>query len=318
MTDLKDSRGWMVQLSIVEFTKEIIAILLSTAGLIVGLFTLYRIQRVAKAQQEERRITQELLDVDQIEFDIKRVISKLKESNDPDSLELTNDLSQRLGAIRGTRRAMDQSTKVVRDSDAVTMESGFFCNNFVDQIIDETTSHIDVMTGSTRLISGFYTMDKVLHACERGVHVRIIGIDPLASDEILIDAARTVSPPAPTTADEYRELVLENHNTIKNAVAKWENNVARSRFEYRVHPGVPRVSFARSDEVICLGFLQFFRDAQPHNINDRHYIRIPQKSSLGQVINKHFEIGWEEAKQIIPQDEGMNSMPAQGGTDDVQ
>lgn len=294
----------------------IVSILLTGAGLCVGLYTLIRVQRVAKAQQQERRITQELLDVDQIENEIKRVISKLSELNDTDSLNLAKDLSRRLGAIQGARRVMDPSVTEVPLANAVTLEYGFFSSNFVNELINESTSRIEIMTGSTRLISGFYTMDKVRQACERGVRVRIIGIDPEAPDDILRDAVWTVSSPAPTTATEYRELIIENHKTIKDNVNKWKSDFARARFAYRAHPGVPRVSIARSDDWISLGFLQLFRNAQPAEIKDRQFIRVSQGSSLGQVMSKHFEMGWKEARPIIPEKKETTSMPVSNGTEE--
>lgn len=282
-------------------TVNLLGSLFSVTGFFVGLYTLWKVQKVSKVQQEERRITQELLDVDQIELDIRRVINKLFELSDADSMTLANDLSLRLGAIQGTRKAMDKNVRKVLNGATVAIESGFFSSNHIDQLIEKSISHIDIMTGSTRLISSFYTMDKIRQACERGVHVRIIGIDPEAPDDILIDAARTVTNPAPTTPNEYRELMREIHQTIKGNVGKWENKKAKERFKYRSHSGVPRVSIARSDDLIDLGFLQLLRAAQPNKINDRQYIQIQYGCALGDVVSKHFEICWNEGKQIMPE-----------------
>jgi len=274
-------------------------VIVSTLGLIVGLYTLFRVRRVAKAQTEERRITQELLGVDEIERDLQRVINRLFENNDGDSYHLANDLSHRLGAIQGTRRAIERSRDNRMNIECVEVKKGFFSGRHVDDLIDGSTAHLDIITGSTRLISGFYTMDKIRQACERGVRVRVVGLDPNAPDEILLDASKTVTTPAPTNATEYRNLINENHKTIIEQIALWESEAVKERFEYRAHIGVPRISIARRDDLIDLGFLQLFRDAQPREVRNRQYIEISKGSSLGDVVMKHFEKAWAEGRTII-------------------
>lgn len=285
----------------IAFLLATVGTIVTLIGTVVGIYTLTKVKKVEKAQLEERRITQELLDVDQIERDIKRVVNKLSQIQDQDSATLANALSQRLGAIQGTRRAIGYGTQSCGcvSRDAVTVERGFFCSTHVDDFIDQSNFSIDLMTGSTRLISGYYTIDKIKKACERGVKVRIIGLSPNSPDDILMDAAKTVSNPAPQTAEEYRELIISNHKEIKKVVNSWPPQL-RPQFEYREYFGVPRVSIAKSDETICFGFLQLFREAQPENINDRQYIKLHQSTDLGNVIMKHFEMGWNQSTKIIP------------------
>ncbi|AGF80093.1 hypothetical protein UWK_03584 (plasmid) [Desulfocapsa sulfexigens DSM 10523] len=295
----------LVQAPSTGFLLSVVGVAISLIGTTVGIYTLLKVKKVVKAQIEERKLTQELLDVDQIEKDLRRVVSKLMQVNDHDSVSLANALSQRLGAIQGTRRVIDHGASACgcASGDAVSIKTGFFCSTHVDDFIEQSTSRIDLMTGSTRLIAGYFTMDKIKQACERGVKVRIVGLSPEAPDDILLDAAKTVSKPAPETAEDYRNLIKANHNEISKVVNSWPAQT-KERFEYRENFGVPRVSIAKSDDVICLGFLQLFRDAQPEKINDRQYIKIPQDSELGSVVMKHFEQGWSESKKIIPAKSG--------------
>jgi hypothetical protein len=44
-----------------------------------------------------------------------------------------------------------------------------------------------------------------------------------------------------------------------------------------------------------------FRDAQPSEIDDRQYIQIRRGVPLGDVISKHFDLGWAEGRQILPE-----------------
>lgn len=279
----------------------IIGITISFIGTLIGIYTLSKVKKVEKAQIEERRLTQELLDVDQIERDIKQVINKLTEIKDKESTQLANALSQRLGAIQGTRRAIGYGAESCGCSldNTASIETGFFCSSHVDDFIEQSAYSIDIMTGSTRLIAGYYTMEKLKQACERGVRIRIIGLSPKAPDDILLDATKTVSNPAPQTADEYRKLISSNHEEITRAVNSWPKKL-KEQFEYRESYGVPRVSIAKSDDIICLGFLQLFRAAQPEKIDDRQYLRISESTELGHVVKKHFELGWEESVKIIP------------------
>lgn len=308
MTVQKDFKmiDWItfVQNPILSFILSTFGVTISFIGAVVGIYTLVKVKKVEQAQLDERSLTQELLDVDQIERDIKLVVTKLNQLNDHDSAALANALSQRLGAIQGTRRAIGYGNTMClcTPGNAVSIEKGFFCSTHVDDFIDQSMDSIDIMTGSTRLIAGYYTMDKVKQACARGVMIRIIGLSPNASDDILMDASKTVSNPAPKTADEYRELIISNHKEISRAVKTWPTQL-RNKFEYRESFGVPRLSIAKSDDTICLGFLQLFRDAQPDKIDDRQYIKIHKSSDLGNVVLKHFEMGWNESKKIIPDED---------------
>ena len=131
----------------------------SLMGLAIGLYTLSKVRRVAQVQSEERRVTQELLNVDQIERDLQRVISCLSLSEAKDSRDLVTDLSLRLGAIRGTRRAIARTDANATGGEHVAIQYGFFDGPHVDHLIEDSTARLDLMTGSTRLISGFYAMD---------------------------------------------------------------------------------------------------------------------------------------------------------------
>lgn len=278
-----------------------ISTLLSAAGLVIGLYTLVKVKKVALIQQNERRITQELLDVDQIEGDLTRVINKLFELRDKDNEAefLAKDLAHRLGAIRGIRKVLNTSNPQAIHFGTILLETGFFCSNHIEKVIEKSVSRLDIMTGSTRIISDYFTLDKLRQACERGVHVRIVGIDPNSPDDILLDATKTVSNPAPTTADQYRKLVLDTLSNIKGTIKEWEDTKARSLFEYKVLASVPRISMAISDSNINLGFLQLFRDAQPKKLEDRHYLSIKCSTPLGDVVTRHFEICWKQAQSIF-------------------
>jgi hypothetical protein len=275
-------------------------LVLTIIQLIIAGYTLHKVKKVVSAQLEERRITQELLDIDQIEVVLKRVIRRLIQVNDQDSMSLANELSHRLGAIQGTRRAMDRGTRTDICGEVVTVEHGFFSLKHIDDLIDNSSARLHILTGSTRLISGYYQMEKIRHACLRGVEVKIIGIDPEAPDEILTDATRTVSQPAPSTASDYRKIMIENQDLIRTTVGRWTDPNVCQRFQYKAHPSVPRVSLVLCDDYICLGFLQFFRDAQQGTHDDRPYIRIPTNSSLGEIVNRHFDLCWSDARNIIP------------------
>lgn len=273
-----------------------VGIIVSGAGLGITWYTLKKVKRVEEIQRTERSLTQELLDVDEIEADIKKVIEKFKLVGDEESSNLASDLSRRLGAIEGTRRVLGAYTD---KKTFLQIEYGFFSDEHLDVLIGNCKKSLDLMTGSTRLISGYYKMDKIKKICKKGVQVRIIGIDPDAEDDILEDAAKTVSRPAPKSASEYRKLMKNNQKEIIKNVSEWENDSLKSKFQYKSLKGVPRVSFAKCDDTICLGFLQFYRDAQPNDMEKRHYLRIPKDNDLSEVIMKHFEIGWKEAKSIF-------------------
>lgn len=276
-----------------------VASVLSIIGFGVSLFTLLKVSSVAKAQAQERSLTQELLGVDQIEQDLRRMIAKLGELDDRSSTQLATDLSIRLGAIQGVRQAMS-ATPRSPDSANVRVDLGFFGDEFVLNLIQRAKTNIDIVTGRTFLVSGFYTLDKLRQACERGVVVRVIGMSKDADEIILNDAIRTVSNPAPRDAAEYRRQIENNQRDIIDAVSSWTDPRVRARFQYRTDANVPRISMARVDATVNLGFLQFYRDAQPREIKDRAYLQFSVNSAVGTVAMKHFEIAWNNGSQCLP------------------
>ena len=289
----------MAEVSTLLGASTIVGTLLSLIGVLIGLYTLIRVRKVARVQADERRITQELIGVDQIELDLRRVITKLNLLQDPEAAALATDLSIKLGAIQGVRRALDSPHKSA-SVQYVRLEKGFFGEEFVVNQIDRAHSNIDIITGRTLLVAGFYVMDRLRQACERGVLVRVIGLSDCSDDSILADALKTVSNPAPKDAADYRRQILQNKNDILTAVTSWTSPPIQARFQYRMSPCVPRVSLLRADNMVNLGFLQFYRDAQPKELRDREYIRIPANAGVGQVALKHFEIAWSEGTPIFP------------------
>lgn len=273
--------------------------MLTFVGLVVGLYTLWRVKKVAKAQAEQRRITEELLGVDQLELDLLRVITKLSESKDPESTVLVTDLSIRLGAIQGARRAMDQPADL-NPAQYARLELGFFSHEFLVSHIDRARSNIDIITGRTLLIAGYDVMDRLKRACKRGVKVRLIGLSENADNIILGDALKTVANPAPVNAEDYKRQIIQCKNDIVATVNTWPEPAVQDRFQYRVNSSVPRVSLVRTDNQVSLGFLQLYREAQPRELKDREYIRVSVTSGIGQVAIKHFEIAWNEGTQILP------------------
>ena len=269
----------------------------SIVGLCIGLYTLSRVRRVARAQAEERRVTQELLGVDQMELDLRRVIKKLQEANDRESAELATELSGKLGALQGVRRALEPPALGASGS-TVRLRRGFFGQEFIIEQLGKAQSNIDIITGRTLLINAYYVMDHIRQACARGVEVRVISLNPYADDAIIADAARSVSNPAPVDIADYRRQLVQNDEILAGAVASWDPSALQSGFHHRVIDSVPRISFLRADSVVNLGFLQLYRAAQPTEIQERQYIQLPASSDTGQVAMSHFELCWQEGKSV--------------------
>jgi hypothetical protein len=272
---------------------------LTLVGIAVGVYTLTRVQRVARAQAAERRVTQELIGVDELELDLRRVIMKLHEYSDQEAVTLATELSVKLGAIQGVRRAWDGPAASTSRSQ-FSLKQGFFGEEFVLAEIGHAHSAIDIITGRTLLVSSFYVMERIRQACERGVQVRVIGLSEDADESIIADALRTVSNPAPIDADDYRKQIVQNKEDIMKTVATWRSDSVRACFCYRMDASVPRASLLRRDNTVNIGFLQFYRAAQPNEISQRDYIQVMANSGIGEVAMKHFDIAWNEGKQILP------------------
>lgn len=281
----------------------------STAGLFIGVYTLWKVGKVRQAQLEERRITQELIGIDQIELDLRRVITKLTELQDRDSATLATDLSIKLGAIQGARRAMDLPSKL-NPAMYAKLERGFFSQDFLIFHIDRAHTSIDIITGRTLLVAGFDVMDRLRQACERGVEVRLIGLSEEANEHILADAIKTVANPAPSTADDYKRQIMQCKSDVCNVVNSWPEPAVRERFQYRVDSCVPRISLVRTDNYVSLGFLQLYRDAQPKELKDREYIQVLATSGIGQVAMKHFDIAWKDATPVLPPTKPIGELPS--------
>lgn len=267
-------------------TLNIIGIIVGVISLLIGFYTLYKVRSVAKVQKDERSLTQELLDIDGIESDIRTAIEKLRNTNNEDSSGFAIKLHERIGEIAGTKKVLNKESINIKKAEKI-LKYGFFDDEHLKSLVETSRHRLNIITGSTRIISNFFILDKIRCLCEKGVNVCIIGIDPDAPDEVLEDAALTVSNPAPTNAKEYRQLIKETIKDIKDNVDKWDKDVKKN-FNYLLFAGVPRVSFAQSDSRIDLGFLHFFRDVRSKKLNDRPYIQISPNSNLGKMACKHF------------------------------
>ena len=267
---------------------------------LIAMWTLLKVQSVNKAQKEARQFTQDLLNIDRLEVDLVRVINKFRSLNEIDSSLLASELSLQLGMIKGVRRALDESSNdSSRSRKIIQSENGFFSEEFVRENIQKANSHIDIITGRTKLASGFYILDCLRQACERGVKIRIIGLSPDSPDDILNDAIKTVSNPAPKNAADYKRQIIETKREICESVLSWSKE-AQENIMYKVSKSVPRVSILRSDNIINFGFLQFYRDAQTAEIADREYLKIPISSSTGKIACRHIDLVCDEADYVLP------------------
>lgn len=280
----------------------IAGLVLGFFGLLVTIYTLSRVAKVQKAQEEATAFTQELLNIDQLEVDLVRVMARLRASSEPESVALGSEIGVTLGSIQGVRRALsspqDRHGVVKKTDHCVPVESDFFGEKFISEAIKSAKQKIDIITGRTKLVSGYYVLDCIRQACERGVDVRLIGLSDGAPDEILNDAVKTVSNPAPRDAEDYRRQIRENSAEIVASVGAW-SEAAQEHFQYRLNKSVPRVSMVRRDNEVLLGFLQFYRDAQPLELKDREYIRIPISLTLGRVALQHFDLVWNDSEIIL-------------------
>jgi len=276
----------------------LIGFVIAVIELFISLFTLIRVGSVAKAQKKARQFTQDLLNIDRLEVDFVRVIDKFRHSNDTYASQLASELSLQLGMIKGVRRALDISSDT-KNRNVIESGKGFFGEDFVKENIQNAKSNIDVVTGRTKLVSGFYILDYLRQACEKGIYVHIIGLSADAPDAILEDAIKTVSNPAPKDVADYKRQINENMREILESVSTWKSE-AQAHFEYRTSKSVPRVSILRCDNTINFGFLQLYRDAQPTEIAEREYLKIPLSSPTGKIAVKHIELLWNEADCIFP------------------
>ena len=276
----------------------IIGTILTTTGLIVGLYTLIKVRRVAMVQKVERNLTQELLNVDGIESDLSQVINKLRQINDDESLNLIAQLSLRLGSIQGTRNVINKDLDFNSLIGNVNFENGFFCTDHIRSSVINSKKTLNIITGSTRIISGYNDLDAIKKACKRGVKVCIIGIDPNSPEDILNDATLTVSNPPPKDADEYRKMINETIESVRGFVNTWDIEI-KNNFQFVTYPGVPRVSFIQHDNIIDLGFLHFFREVRNCSLEDRPYIRTTIKTDLGKMALNHFDVALKMGKSIF-------------------
>lgn len=279
------------------FAVTLVGTIISTAGLLVGLYTLWRVKRVARAQVEERRLTQELLGIPELELDIRKVITKLRETQDADSEALASSLSVKLGKIQGVQTALAEHSGTEAPQLAARLESGFFCQEFLVSHIDDAHSNIDIITGRTLLVSGYDVLNRLRRACERGVEVRLIGFSEDAPLETIQDALKTVANPPPKDADAYKQQIADSKRTIIEAVASWAPD-AKKRFHYYTNKSVPRVTLVRSDKFVSIGFLQLYRDAQPSELEQRQYVRVLATSALGDVVLRHLDLAIREGAAV--------------------
>ena len=82
------------------------SLLLTLIALCVTLYTLFRVRAVAQAQEEATAFTQELLNIDQLEVELVRVMAKLGSVDDPESAQIGRELGVTLGRVQGVRRAL--------------------------------------------------------------------------------------------------------------------------------------------------------------------------------------------------------------------
>jgi hypothetical protein len=293
----------------------IIGVAVTTVGIGIEIYTLVKVRSVARAQSEARALTQELLNIDQIELNLVRVIKKLHDINDKESNRLAGDLNNQLGRIQGARRTFEEGGRRRIDIGSMRIEKGFFDEAFLGYQINNANTAIDIVTGRTKLVAGFYVFDRLRQACERGVQVRIIGLSDEAPNEILADAAKTVSSPAPANAADYRKQIESNKEDILNGIRSW-SPAAQSYIEYWVNKSVPRISVLRSDNVVNFGFLQLYRDAQPAELKDREYLQFTITSGTGIVLLRHIELAIQESEQLFPDVEDALATPEGLGRDD--
>lgn len=288
----------------------LVGIGLTLIGLGLTTYTFLRVRRVAQAQDEATAFTQELLNIDQLEVDLVRVMAALRTSTDPDGASLRSELGVTLGRVQGVRRALGSGKRhrgKARDNISLSVGSDFFGQGFNADAIQSAKEKVEIITGRTRLVADYYVLDCLRQACEHGVKVRVIGLSAKAPDTILEDAVKTVANPAPHNAAEYRRQIESNSQEILQGVKEWPA-AARLNFEYRVSSMVPRVSMLRSDGVVNFGFLQLYRDAQPRELRERQYIKVPISLALGRVMLKHFDLVWNESEPVLIDGEPTTEM----------
>lgn len=287
-------KNWGIDMEGINFVISIISGIIGLVGLIITIVTLAKVKRVSEVQKRTKDFTQKLLNIDGLENDLSRAINKLENlTNDTDSKAFIRELYGRLFTLKGARSAMNEfQDGIGKYAGDISLEKGFFTNSFFDSIAS-TNKCIDIITGRTQFLS-FYVLESLRKVCEKGIRVRIIGLSPKATNEVMDESWKTVAVPAPNDSAEYRIQITNKFNEVEQAVSKWSADAQRM-FSIKASKCVPRVAFARFDDFIKLGFLQqFYREAQPAELNDREYLVLPHHSSLGIIAYNHFKIVWSD------------------------
>lgn len=277
------------------------------AGLVIAVVTLWKVQSVRRAQENERRLLRMLYGTETLGRQLRTAASHLVKSRDMVVRDLANDLLRACGQIEGVSRALDAAHRgpAVSDAGVTVVQSGYFTQEFVRKTADAASASIDIVVVRPMIVSTEYALAGLRAAARRGVRIRLLSLSSESPDDALQVATHLMPWAALRDAAELRPQLAQAERRITNHVQTVWSAADRAKFSHRRYQSPPGIHMARSDSTINLGFIYLLSlESKFASLGDRPHLEVAADSRLGAYFLSHFEQLWVSCDGDAPPDSG--------------
>lgn len=272
-------------------------------GLVIAVVTLWKVQSVRRAQENERKLLRTLYGTEALGRQLRTAANHMAKSRDTTVRDLASDLLRTCGQIEGVSRALDAAHRgpAVSDTGVRVVQSGYFTQDFLRKTADAASASIDIVVFRPMIVSTEHALAGLRAAARRGVRIRLLSLSSESPDDALQAAVHLMPWAAMTSAAELRPQLAQAERRIANHVQSTWSAADRAKFSHRRYQGPPSVHMARSDSTINVGFVHLLSlESNFASLEDRPHLEVATDSKLGVYFLAHFEQLWISCNSDAP------------------
>ncbi len=270
----------------------LISTVASVLGLIISMYLLYKVGKLAKAKKEEREFMKRTLKIEELDYMLTYLTEILSDNKvtEEEMRKLIPTLSELRGKFIGALETIGEvyQEEIIRYP---IFPTGYYSESFLLEKLKGAKKLIRVVCYRNIRIASYGVLELLANKIKQKCKVEILFISPHAPDYVLEHIANKLPPPHQSIKemrDELNKNLRQIIAVIKEKVG--DKNTMKKYFEYRTYNDVPRFHMVQIDNKIYLGLTNYRSGLVKYKKEElRPYLIIPENSPVGKYIIANYE-----------------------------
>lgn len=264
----------------------------SVLGVIVSIYLLYKVGKLAKAKSTEREFMKRILNIEELDYMLTHLTEIL--SDNQISKEEIKTLIPKLSELRGKFIGALETIGEVYQEEMIRypiIPTGYYTEDFLLKKLGSAKKLIRVMCYRNIRIASYGVLEILAKKIQQKCKVEILFISPQAPDYVLEHIASKLPPPQ-QSIEEMRDGIRTNMNQIIEIIKSKVNDDRRisKYFDCSIYVMFPRFHMVQIDNKIYLGLTNYRSGLARYKEEElRPYLIIPANSPVGMYVITNYE-----------------------------